>query len=240
VVKNRETATAGTRRATTIEQGDATIVETELANQTAAATAPTPEAGKVKISTDTVNDLARHDHVVRVETGKDNSIPMPASYMLAGNVSRSKTQIVLTEVVDGKSTAPTPLAQGEFGQVQYRKNRFLTYDGIKSLITYLDDYVPTGWEVTTDKITLNFLERVQRGKNFYKRLITFDCYITQRSSKTTAYSDAYDARGTDKAMQGTEVGSSRVEVLRNGQYRAFWIGKRTAPSTFETDGTLPI
>jgi hypothetical protein len=132
------------------------------------------------------------------------------------------------------------MSTGQYGTVSYSLDRFGVYRGYKTLIEYLEEQELVGWAVTTDKLTLNYLDRSQRGKQFFVRNIYFDCYIKQLSSRTAAYSHAYGDKDGNIALQGTEVGSSRVEVLRNGQYRAFWIGNRI-PDAWRTDGSaLPI
>jgi len=242
--KTTETGVPGTRKTTTIEAGDVKIVDVEDLNQVAAIAAPTAEAGKIKQTTDVLNELARHDHNTRTEEAKDQSIAMPAAYTDAGNVSRTKNQESRIQILSNAAAAPTPLLTGEYGEVRYQKNRFDLYDGYKTLLTYLEESEIPGWLIDERHVELNYLERAQRGKKRFRRVIVFDCYINQVSQKNTAYTKAFDARtGKGNALQGTEVGSSRVEVLQNGQYRAFWIGnRRLHPTlgTWTTDGDLPI
>lgn len=186
------------------------------------------------------DELGTYTYSIEKRTKLDTSIAMPAAVTDAGNVSKTPRTQTRTQVFEGATAAPTPLASDQYGEVSYTgPDAFGRYNGRKSITVYLSEFDIPGWALSSRTGYLLHVQRVPRNGYMRRRTIAFKIEAIQTGSAGTAFDHAH----SNAALTGTEAGSSHYAPLANGQYKAIriteyvgTIGSVSYPTAWAADG----
>jgi hypothetical protein len=230
-----KTATASvTSGGNKVASGDSVLTETTVSNVASPAAAPSFTAGRVEVQRKRLNEFGYWDVETSTDVRSDQSIA-------SGNEVKTPKYTSSIAIVDGASSAPTPLGVNEYGRVSYRKDKYGRYVGEKEVTTYVDTFTIPGWALgSTTYYTYHTIRTTYKGKG-YQRNIGYKVEVAQVGTPSAAISHITGG------MCGTEAGSSRYDVMANGQYRAIKISpddrvggsNATTAWTAETQGDFP-
>jgi hypothetical protein len=218
-----------------VAAADSVLIGSTVRNVASPATAPTFTAGQIDVQRKRLTESGLWDVESSTDTRQDLSIAAPAALDETGNMVASPRHSSLIQVIDGQITAPAALGSA-YGRVDYKKDKYGRYVGVREITTYNDTITLPGWALTSTDRDVTHISYMTVDRIGYKRTFVYTISELQTSSAATAVAFC----GGSGVLVGCEAGKSDYVALSNGQYRSTKIVlKSDSGWTADTNGNLP-